>query len=183
MCKCHSGLDLWPSKSNELVLECLNESCSGDIPWTSGQTTQKQCLHYWCHWCWGIKMIWFDLQHFPLIVSSHLSDLLTACIISYVWPVCIFVSYKDHNILHQIKRQTVVTQTFQGINIASCIIFTEWRYQEFEQPEARLIVAGLEGVYEKEEEKAVESQRVSLHRDQDAVTEETGQQADTPQHP
>lgn len=58
-----------------------------------------------------------------------------------------------------------------------------WRYQEFEQPEARLIVAGLEGVYEEEEEEAVESQRVGLHWDQDAVTEETGEQADTPQYP
>ena len=55
-------------------------------------------------------------------------------------------------------------------------------YQEFEQPESGLVVARLERVDEKEEEEAVQSQRVCLHWYQDAVTEETGQQANTPQH-
>lgn len=53
--------------------------------------------------------------------------------------------------------------------------FIEWSYQEFEQPEAWLIVARLEGVDEEEEEEAIESQRVSLHWYEDAVTEETRQ--------
>lgn len=45
------------------------------------------------------------------------------------------------------------------------------RYQELQQPEARLVVAGFEGVDEKEEEASVQNQRVGLHRDLNAVTE------------
>lgn len=62
------------------------------------------------------------------------------------------------------------------------IIMNAWRYQEFEKPETWLIVARLERVDEEEKEEAVKSQRVSLHRDEDAIAEETGQQADAPQH-
>lgn len=57
-----------------------------------------------------------------------------------------------------------------------------WCYQKFEQPEAWLVVAGLEGIDEEEEKEAIQGQRISLHGYQDAIAEEAGQQADTPQH-
>ena len=56
-------------------------------------------------------------------------------------------------------------------------------YQEFEQPEAWLVVARLKGVDQEDKEEAIESQRVSLHWYMDALTEEAGQQAYAPQNP
>lgn len=49
-----------------------------------------------------------------------------------------------------------MTKTLQW-NKHKVKLVIEWWYQEFQQPEARLVVEGLEGVDEEEEEEAIES--------------------------
>ena len=56
--------------------------------------------------------------------------------------------------------------------------------QQFEEPEAGLVVAGLQGVDEEEQHEAVQHQRVHLHGQQDVVRGrvQAGQDAGAPQH-
>lgn len=55
-------------------------------------------------------------------------------------------------------------------------------HQQLEEPEAGLVIAGLERIDEEEEEEAVEHEWVDRHGHVQGVREEAWQDAHTPQH-
>lgn len=56
-------------------------------------------------------------------------------------------------------------------------------HQKFDEPETGFVVGSFEGVDEEEHHEAVEDEGVRLHRDPNVVRKQTGQDAETPQHP
>lgn len=59
---------------------------------------------------------------------------------------------------------------------------TKWTNQQFKEPEAWFIVAGLEGVDEEKHHEAIENQGVDLHGDGGLLRVQAGQDAEAPQN-